>query len=568
MKLRDSNQLVSRRTVLKVLVGAAGLAAVEMAVACGPSAPAAPPKATSAPAPAPTAAPAAPAAKPQPPAAPAAAPTAAPAAAAAPTAAPATQARSGGKLVASRMGDFLHFDPWVTGQPQRPAVHSLHNSLVRYDRQLKVHPELAESWEIAPDGSSLTLKLRQGVKWHNGREFNAEDVVWNVNRMRDKSIGHAVFEMTETVEAAEAVDTSTVRIKYKVPTPNLWEALTFAPMIAPESGDKVKTTAIGTGPFMLKEWIPNDHATFVKHKDYWEKGLPYLDEVTIKSGSDLQAQTVALLADQVQLAEPVLERDIPRLQENRALGVTTSSNGAFYHFSMNVRRKPFDNKLVRQAMAWTIDRQRIVEKVLYGASTIAHGVLTPENWGYNKAIENRYGFDLDKAKRMLAEAGYPNGFEATCLVVTAFPQWRDMAQIIQADVKKIGITLNLEEFDAAQGYPKMRAGDFDTHMWHSGRGHKDPSAFWSTQTSYLPSDKIASGYQSEEYTRLARQAQETMDQEKRKQMYLRLQEIIADEAWAVSIAWRMDVIAHRSYVKGYEWAIDDNWVLARTWLDK
>lgn len=472
---------------------------------------------------------------------------------------------AGGKLITTQMGDYVHLDPWYTPRPQRPLIHNVFDSLVRYDPDLTVHPRLAESWELSDDGLELSIVLRQGVLFHSGKEFVAEDVVWNVERMRDDSIGHAVYSQTPTLDHAEATDTYTVTLFYAEQTPDLFSALTFAVMISPEAGDDVEANPIGTGPFMFQEWIPQDHSTFVRFDDYWDAPRPYVDEFEVRVGADEQAQVIALQAGEVHLAFPVPTREIARVEDHDETYVSTNNSGSFFHLSLNTQREPFSNKLVRQAIAWCIDRERIVDRVLAGYSRVTNVPLEDTNWGYAEHLEGSYGFDLARAEEMIAEAGYPDGFEFNCITVSAFPEWREIATILQADFDTIGLTMDISEYDSAQGYPLVQSGDFDAHIWTSGRTHKDPSAFFSTQGSFNADDSTQNsfrqGEQFEEYRELILEGAQTVDQDRRIEIYHRLQEIIVDEAFAIPICRRLDVMGLRTEVQGFEWEIDNNWLL-------
>ena len=179
-------------------------------------------------------------------------------------------------------GDIKNLDPFDMLSLNYPLFYNLYDSLIRYDNELNIIPRLATSWVVDEDQTEITLNLRQGVKWHNGREFVADDVVKNFERGMSDVKGLNVYGMLSPVlESAEAIDTYTVKLTFKAPTPNLFDLLNAICMHAPESMDSLQTTAIGTGPFMLKEWIPGDHVTLVRFDDYWEEGKPYPGRVDL-----------------------------------------------------------------------------------------------------------------------------------------------------------------------------------------------------------------------------------------------------------------------------------------------
>ncbi|MCB0108781.1 MAG: ABC transporter substrate-binding protein [Caldilineaceae bacterium] len=197
--------------------------------------------------------------------------------------------QSGGSITIGTTGDILNFDAFSLGFVSYPMQLQCYDRLILYDATLNIMPQLATAWEVNEDGTALTLTLREGVTFHNGREFVADDVVQNFARALVPDTGSNVHGMVQQVDHAEAVDDHTVVIHFTAPTPNMFDILNAMSIMAPESFDTTNETCVGTGPFKFQEWVPGDHVTFVRNDAYWDEGKPYLDEVTFKPYTDLEA---------------------------------------------------------------------------------------------------------------------------------------------------------------------------------------------------------------------------------------------------------------------------------------
>jgi peptide/nickel transport system substrate-binding protein len=474
--------------------------------------------------------------------------------------------KRGGRIVSARTGDFNHFDPFYTGAVQWPMHHNLYSSLFYYDKDLKLLGGLAERHELSSDGLALKVSLRRGVKFHNGREFTADDVVYNVERAMDKSIGHSAYALTVTMKGARALDKYTAVIEYKQPTAYLFDTLCFIGMVAKEAVPDIKRRGVGTGPFKLDRWIPGDHARFVRNEAYWEPGLPYADEFTVRSFRDLPSMLVNLEAGQLDIVEPLPNSELERLRSSRDIAIVRGNPGFFYNLYIHTKKKPFDNRKVRQAINLAIDRKTLVSKVLYGFSETAQTVFPKSSWAYDAQMDNYYPFDLDRARRLLAEAGYDRGFEASVVTTPVFPELTDMGVVIQADLAKIGIKLKIDENASAQYYPKLFGGDFEMMLSFSGRAHKDPGSVWGLQPAYRSGGNML-GWQSDAFEDLLKQAAATFDRDKRKGLYRKVQEILLEESFELVLARRWTYYGIRKdRLQDFRFGLDGDWYFHRSWM--
>ena len=466
---------------------------------------------------------------------------------------------AGGTLRIGRSGDFLHFDPFFAVTVNLPMYRQLYNTLVTYDAQLNVQPQLAESWEYSEDRLTLTFTLRQGVTFHNGREFVADDVVKNIERAKDDTLSHSVLGYTRPISAVTAVDPYTVQFTFSEPANAIWDLLTVLGIVAPEAFATPNITQpIGTGPFAFVEWNPGQEARFQKYAGYWQSGLPYLDEVVVRALPDQQAAVANLEAGELDIIQGVPLNEVPRLQESSDLAIVLGTEASqFYTFYNNTARPPFDKKEVRQAMSHAIDRQTIVDTVLFGVGKATQTPFPEWSLAYNPAHVDYFPFDLDRAKELLTQAGYADGFETTVVTISDSSELRNMAQIIQADLAKIGVTLTINDVTSADWGQLWPAKDYDTLIASAGFSHKDPSTLFNSMSGFRLNDN-RTNFSPPTYQDLVTAGASITDPEERKAKYDELAAYMLDEAFALVISFRYNVFGVRNNVQGFRVHLDDD----------
>jgi peptide/nickel transport system substrate-binding protein len=555
----------SRRDFMRIAVLGAG---ASLLAACAPAAqapaPAAPTAAPKAPAAAPTTAPAAPAAAPT--TAPAA-PKPAPAATAAPAASKA-QPKTGGTMRVGRAGDFLHFDPFFAVTVNLPMYRQLFNTLAVYDEKLQPQPQLAERWQLSEDKQRLTFTLRKGVKFHNGRELTTDDIVKNFERAANRDLNHSLFGYTRPITGVKAVDATNVEVTFSEPAPQIWDLVTVMGIVAPEasSPDDMKSRPIGTGPFKFQEWLPGQHARFVKFADYWESGRPYLDEVVIRAMPDPQAILANLEAGGLDIMQAVPLNEVPRLRNDQNVRIVLGTEASqFYTVYMNVARPPFDKKEVRQAVAHAIDRKTIVDTVLYGVGKASQTPFPDWSLAYDPKHVDWFPYNLDKAKQLLTTAGFPNGFETSITTISSSPELKNYAQVIQADLAKIGVKMNINDISSAEWNQVWPAKQYDMMAASAGFSHKDPATLFASMSGYRLNDN-RTNFSPPTYRELVTQGETITDPVKRKEAYNKLAEYMLDEAFAQVVSFKYNVFAVRSNVNGFSVHLDDDMDLTSAWL--
>jgi peptide/nickel transport system substrate-binding protein len=475
----------------------------------------------------------------------------------------------GGQLSVGQMGDIASLDPHSFGFVNYGMIAQIYDRLARYEEAngaLELKPELAESWNVSEDGLVLTLTLRQGVKFHNGREMTADDVVANYEKTRVPETGGHMYQATLSVETVTATGPYEVEVRHKTPTPEMFDTISRMSIVAPESFESLTQSGIGTGPFQFVEWVPVDHLTLRRFDGYWDPERPYLDEVIIKPYNDQAAMQIALQSGTIQAAIGIPYKDAERLGSE--LQIITGHPGAtWYTMYASAKKPPFDNQKLRKAMQYAINRQLIVDAVLFGYGKPVWTPWPETSLAYDPKWENFYPFDLDMAKQLITEAGYPDGFEAEIMAPTSFPELGDMALILQADLDKIGVKLSFSNLGSEWG-DRLGQGDYNLTFSFAGRSHLDPvSAFDNSAFRHVNNPLFPDGNPPAAYAEAVTTAKTTLDQAARKAALTTATDILLEESFAMSVSWRLTLFGATNKVHDFGYTVDDFVVLKHTWLE-
>jgi ABC-type transport system substrate-binding protein len=416
----------------------------------------------------------------------------------------AAEPRQGGKMVVTYKDDVSTLDPAIGYDWQNwSMIKSLFDGLMDYEPgTTTLVPDLAERYTISKDGLTYTFTLRPGVTFHNGRQMTAADVKYSLERTVNpatQSPGAGFFDSikghqevtdkkTTNLAGVTVVDPKTVKIELSRPdAPFLHKlALNFAFVVPKEevekSGPDFAKRPVGTGAFKLAEWTLGQRVVFEKNAAYWKKGYPRLDRIVFEIGQEptvallrLQRGEVDVLGDPIPPARFVEIRNDPKWKGNIVEGGQLHTG----YVSMNVRMKPFDNVKVRQAVNMAINKDRIV-KVINNRGVPATQPLPPAMPGYDKGYKG-YAFDPKKAKALLAEAGFPNGFSTTLFANNTDPNPR-IAQALQQDLAAVGIKAELRTLAQATVIAAGGEPDQAPMIWSGGMAwiadFPDPSNFY------------------------------------------------------------------------------------------
>ena len=311
----------------------------------------------------------------------------------------------GGTLRTGILGDLPGLDGHLQLQTNSQSVAFAYDTLIGYDDKLTPLPMLAESWDVSSDLKTFKLNLRKGVQYHDGREFTSDDVKWNLLRVRDpKLAGVAGFFANQSnwFSGIDTPDKNTVMLTSEQPRVGAFDFFYAFNMLDKNTmeGPDAKTRVNGTGPFVFQEWAQGDHVDLTKNKNYWRSGIPYLDGLHVGIFKDSQSMIANLEAGAIDVADAPPIPDIARLKSNPSYQtIVTTSAGTYYLIIANVQVAPTNNKLFRQAINYAINRKRFTDTVLQGLVGAPQDLpYPPQAPAYDADRNNRYTFDLDKAK--------------------------------------------------------------------------------------------------------------------------------------------------------------------------
>ena len=458
------------------------------------------------------------------------------------------------------------FNPWDLGPPLR-VTGLLYNVLVRYDENLEPQPELAESWEIAEDGTSITLQLRDDVTFHSGRSFTADDVVFSLETALDPEVYANLEPLAGTLSQVVAVDEHTVRFEFSEPNPAVFDLLDLLYIVDQDVWPDMTTTPAGTGPFRLVGSVPGTSYTFERFEDYWEDGLPYLDRIVMNVVTDPQAMTLNLETGSLDLIINFPVRELERLRQQPGIEAGYTTDGALVMaVVMNVEREPLQDARVRRAINHAINRDRLVRLVLEGSQPRCQP-WGQTSIGYAPELEGACAYDPERARELLAEAGYADGFDVTILTSSQRSgDWTRFAELLQSDLANVGITADIVDLESAAYVERRRASDFQMQIHNFGRANKDPASLFGTVSNYRLSNP--SQYENERYSELVGMGATTVDTDERAEIYRELAHIIVEDAFVLNVASRDQAWAADADLHGVRFTGEGSPLLERAWLEQ
>jgi peptide/nickel transport system substrate-binding protein len=406
----------------------------------------------------------------------------------------------------------------------------MYSQLVRLDAEMNPVPELAESWQISPDNLTWTFTLRQGVKFHDGQELTSADVKFTFDRLFEKSPGKSDFIAVDKVEPAGKY---AVKFVTKEPFSGLLAALGgFWGFIISEAGVKkhgdLNNAAMGTGPFMLEDWKVEQQLVLKRHPSYFKRDAPYLDGIVLRVIPDEANIVAALRTGQIQHAFIEDLKNFNLLKDEKNLTAYRSSRLGYDYLNINASRGPLKDVRVRQAISWAVDRAQVLRVAASGFGRLTAPATAPmKQWQIPEEQWMRYYKpDVEKAKKLMAEAGQVKGFTVKLVVIPTFPTMVSGAPVIAAHLKRIGITAEIENVEYAIWIKRWLAHDFDMTM-NTTPGYADPdTAFF--RALHSTKGQNWNSWSMPELDALLEEGRRTMDQKKRKAIYDRVQIMILE----------------------------------------
>lgn len=483
-------------------------------------------------------------------------------------------------LVFGRGGDSVSLDPAnVTDGESLNVTTNIYDTLIDYaEGTTDLVPGLALSWDSSEDGLVWTFNLRQGVKFHDGTDFNADAVVFNFNRWMDPEhpyhqgnfpyydymFGGFKGDEGHVIKEVVAKDANTVEFHLNFPQGPFLSNLAMSPfaIASPTAiekyGDKFGENPVGTGPFVFESWTRNDKVVLTKNPDYYQAGYPLLDKLVFKSIPDNSARFIALQSGEIDMMDGVNPDDVTLAEANSKLEVWLRPSMNVGYLAFNTEKKPFDNPKVRQALNMAVNKQGLIDAFYNSLAEPAKNPMPPSIWGYNDAIQD-YKYDLDAAKDLLAEAGYPNGFETELWYMPVprpyMPQGKKIAEAIQSDFEKIGVKATLRTEEWATYLDLTGKGEHTMALlgWTGDNG--DPDNFLyvllDKDNAKLPDAGNIAFYKNDELHELLIGAQRSSDIAERTKLYEDAQVIIHEDAPWIPLVHSTPPIVGKKNIEGY-----------------
>ena len=467
-------------------------------------------------------------------------------------------------LVFAASADASTLDPHNTTDTESDQViMMLYETLIGFDRDMKIVPRLAERWEVAPDGVTWTFHLRSGVRFHDGTPFDADAVRRNFMRVLDPVAKHKRLPLFNMVDRIEVVDERTVRIVTSYPfgafepTMAHVSAAIVNPAVAEKFGKDFglgADRASGTGPYRIASWKKDQEIVLERNEDYWgEKGRTR--RLVYRPIPEAASRVLALEAGDVDVITRVPSPDIARLEGLEGIRVTKTPSVGMQQFRFNVTKKPYDDVRVRQAISYAIDRRAIVENLVSSFARPSTSALTPIMRGYANLGEIPH--DPARARALLVAAGLPRGFKTRIATTPRYPMGVELAEAVAADLKKVGIDAAIDVIEwgtMVQYWAGLPPEKNPQEIFIMGAGASTADADWGLRPIFrsAPTNENNYGYYANaEFDRVIEAAMRETDGDKRQALYKRAQEIVyLEDPGAVWLFDTLYVVASRANVEG------------------
>ncbi|HWI49449.1 MAG TPA: ABC transporter substrate-binding protein, partial [Rummeliibacillus sp.] len=474
-------------------------------------------------------------------------------------------------LVYGRGTDSVSLDPiTVTDGESFKVARNIYETLVQFgEEDTSIKPSLAKEWKISKDQLTYTFKLQEGVKFHDGTDFNAEAVVKNFERWMNGSVDQFPYygdmfggfkgDKNHIIDSVKAVDDTTFELKLKKPAAALLNNLAMtafsiaSPTAIKKEGDKYGENPVGTGPFKFVSWKRNNTIELEKNSDYWQKGYPKVSKLIYRTLPDNSARLNSLVTGEIDIADGLSPSDHTRIEQDQNLQLLKRPSFNVGYLGMTMTQKPFDDTKVREAVSMAIDRQAIVNSFFEGFATEAKNPLQPTALGYNKNTE-QYNFDVEKAKSLLKESSYDGKVvELWAMPVPRpyMPDGQKVAEAIQKNLESIGMKTKIVTYEWATYLEKTRKGEAQLFLLGGTSDNGDPDNLLSL-FFYDSGSLNNSQLHDEKIQKWLAEARSTTDHAKREAIYADIQNRLREIIPVLPLVHSTPIVGARSNVKNYQ----------------
>lgn len=479
-------------------------------------------------------------------------------------------AAGGGIVIVGTETDIEGGDPTMAGALATTRVlRNIYDGLVEFKLgTTEIEPGLAESWEISEDATQYTFKLREGITFHDGEPFNAAAVEFAFRRSFDKEFEY--YNAANTVgfflvglNNVEVLDDYTVRMTLNEPNAAFLEFLGYgagrivSPKAVRENGNaSIIEKPVGTGPFRFVEWVKGQKVVLERNPDYWKEGEPKAEQLIFVPIPEPTARVTALLTNQVNMIVVVPPDAVEEIKTNPDFVYEQGPGNHYWFIVLNTKEGPFADKLVRQAANYAIDKQGLADSILMGSAKVATQPMPAASWAYDAAITG-YPYDPAKAKELLAEAGYPDGFSAKMIIPVSGSGMMipvQMNEYIQGNLRDVGINVEMQSYEWVSYLGIWGQGlNADVVMNNQSIMSSEPYVMnFLLHGSFAPPNGWNTGfYDNPEVNALLDEALRVPDRAERAAIYAKAQAMIVEDAPWIFVVNDLQPMAYSAKVKGY-----------------
>lgn len=456
-------------------------------------------------------------------------------------------------IVVSQGSKPKSLDPNMYNEiPALTVTEQIFNTLLRVDENGNIVPELAESYEYVTP-TELVIKLKQGVKFHNGDVLTSKDVVFSINRMLDKPASRI---MIDAISKVEAIDEYTVKLTLSKPSSPLLFGLAH-PLTAIlnekdtlAKNDVIATDPMGTGPYKFVEWGSGEKIELVAFDDYFE-GRPKIDALTYRAITENSSRLAALETGEIDIAYNMDAIDSGAISQNEDLQLISQPTTSTEYITFNTTKAPFDNKDFRKAVNYALNKQSMSDSIFMGKARPANSIINPNVFGHSDTVEG-YPYNVEKAKEYLAKSGVKD--TSFTLFVNDSTTRLQLAQIIQANLKEIGIDMKIETLEWGAYLQRTAQGEHQAFLggWVSGTSDADIVLFPLLHSSSHGGAGNRAFYTNKEFDKIVDEARLVSSPEERKALFLKAQDILQEEAPLGILLYKNENIGLNKKVKGFK----------------
>lgn len=448
-----------------------------------------------------------------------------------------------------------NFNPYNLVPSNFVMMYQVYDTLIRESNTLKPEPRLATSWTVAADGLSMTLQLRS-AEFSNGKPITSQDVAYDINLVKQKKTAANIRVLADNISSVDTPTQSTVVLHFVKPFPGIYDFLNLLFITDQATVSSNYMTVDASGPFEVASYNPGVSFTLQRNPHFWGSA-PALKTVTVKVLPDEQTLVESLKTRSIQVADLITPFNAKELSSDSSVttGVPPQGNSNFA-IALNVSSSPLNNIDVRQALSLALDREKMVTVALDGfGQTACLPFIAPTQLGYYKSLAHSCRFSLAGAKAKIQQSGLKNISFTLVTSTQSNPVMTQMAQIFQADLAKIGVTMHISDVASAAWNADAVGGTFQALIQPYGRANLDPSTLFSADTLWYPTGNNTH-FTNSQYTTLVHEADTSTNTTQRQGLYKQIDQIILQQDFALPIASNPRPYATLTGVKGLDWAVN------------